>query len=140
VVLLIAGGLVVCALTSVTSPSVVTVGDGYINVESTSFNLVGGLLGISSSKYVASEEIAAAFVGQVGQGDFTLHRQLGLDSGDTNVGIFALGNGATAYLATTNATCLIIELKNGEYLIIGTSDTQALANSFSQNVHPLKTP
>jgi hypothetical protein len=52
--------------------------------------------------------------------------------------MYTLGNGATAYVASTNTTSLVVELKNGEYLIVGTSDTQALANSFAQNVHPLQ--
>ena len=50
ILLIITGGMIVCAMTSLSLPSVVTVGDGYINVESTSFNSVGCLLGISSSK------------------------------------------------------------------------------------------
>ncbi|MDR2720015.1 MAG: hypothetical protein LBC03_04340 [Nitrososphaerota archaeon] len=125
-----------CAATAVSSSSVVTVGDGYINVESNTFTFMG-ILGISGNKNVTSEEIASAFVGRVGSGDFTLHRQLGLDSGDTNIGIFTLGNGATAYMASTNSTNLIVELKNGEYLIIGTQTTQDLVTCFSQNVYLL---
>jgi hypothetical protein len=136
--LIVVGGITVCAWTSVSHPSVVAISDGYISVESTSFTF-WGFFG-TSSKNVSSEEIAIAFVGQVGSGNFTLHRQLGLDSGDINIGVFTLGNGATAYMASTNSTNLIIELKNGEYLIVGTSDTQALSNSFAQNVHPLLTP
>ena len=139
VLLLVTGSFVVCAVTSISSSSVVTVGDGYINIESKAFTFEG-IFYISSNKNVSSADVATAFVGQVGFGDFTLQRSLGLDSGDTNIGIFILGNGATAYVASTNATNLIIELKNGEYIIVGTSDTQALANSFAQNVHTLLTP
>ncbi|MCL2643484.1 MAG: hypothetical protein FWD52_08270 [Candidatus Bathyarchaeota archaeon] len=138
-VLIISGGLIVCATASMSSSSVVTIGDGYINIESKAFT-VSGLFGISDNKKVASEEIAIAFVGQVGSGAFTLHRQFGLDSGVTNIGVFTLGNGATAYIASTNSTNLIVELKTGEYLIVGTTDIQALADSFAQNVYPLQTP
>jgi len=138
-VLIILGGLLVCAAVSVSSASVVTIGDGYMNIESKAFT-VGGIFGIRDNKNVTSEEIATAFVGQIGSGAFTLHRQFGLDSGDTNIGVFTLGNSATAYIASTNSTNLVVELKNGEYLIIGTQDTQILANSFAQNVHPLLTP
>jgi hypothetical protein len=138
-VLIMSGGLIVCATASVSSSSVVIVGDGYINIESKAF-AVGGLFGISDNKKVTSEEIATAFVGQVGSGVFTLHRQFGLDSGDTNIGVFTLGNGATAYIASTNSVNLIVELKTGEYLIVGTSNTQVLVDSFAQNVHPLQTP
>ncbi|MDR2202894.1 MAG: hypothetical protein LBE76_01030 [Nitrososphaerota archaeon] len=110
------------------SPAVVTVGDGYISVET-------GMAGVNSNKNVTSEEIATAFVGQVGSGDFTLSKTSGTNFGDTNIGRYTLGNGATAYVASTNSTNLIIELKNGEYIIAGNQDTQAIANSFSQNVH-----
>jgi ethanolamine utilization microcompartment shell protein EutS len=136
VLLLITGGIVVCAAQSTFSSSVVTIGDGYLNIESKAFTFEG-LFGIRGNKNVTSEEITIAFVGQVGSGDFALHRHLGFDSGDTNIGIFTLGNGATAYIASTNSINLIIELKNGEYLIVGTPDTQALADSFAQNVHSL---
>jgi hypothetical protein len=137
IILIIGGGIMVSAITSAISPSVVTVSNGYINVESNAFTSVGAIFCISSSKNVTSEEITAAFVGQIGSGDFKLHKQYGLNSGDTNIGLYTLGNGAKAYVATTNSTSLIIELKNGEYLIVGSSDTYALANSFAQNVHPL---
>jgi hypothetical protein len=122
------------------SSSVVTIGSGYINVESVQFthtNVIGDLFSISSNKNVTSDEIATVFVGQVGSGDFKLHKNYGTNFGDTNVGLYTLGNGASAHVATTNSTCLVIELKTGEYLIVGNQDTQTIANSFSQNVHQL---
>jgi uncharacterized membrane protein YvlD (DUF360 family) len=136
-ILIFVGGFLCGVLVASSSPSVVTVGDGYINVDCQDFVSGGSMLGANSNKNVTTEEIAAAFVGEVGSGDFTLLKQYGLNAGDTNVGVFTLGNGATAYMASTNSTNLLIELKNGEYLIVGTSDTQALADSFAQNVHPL---
>ncbi|MDR2719399.1 MAG: hypothetical protein LBC03_01160 [Nitrososphaerota archaeon] len=144
-VCLIGGGGVVCGAISVSSsPSIVTVGDGYINVESNAFTHVGAIFNIKSSKNVTSEEITTAFISQVGsdnsKGDFKLHKTYGYNFGDANIGLFALGNGATAYVVTTNSTSLIIELKNGEYIIVGSSDTQTIADSFSQNVHPILTP
>jgi hypothetical protein len=51
-----------------------------------------------------------------------------------------LANGKTAHLVTNNQTSLVIELKSGEYVILGTSDTNAFAESFSQNVYALKSP
>jgi hypothetical protein len=134
--LILLGGFVYGTI-SAPSLSVVTIGDGYINVKSNSFAPTLGMFGASDNKNVTSEEIATAFVGQVGSGDFKLHKQYGTNFGDTNIGVYTLGNGAKAYMATTNSTNLIIELKNDEYLIIGTPDTQTLANSFAQNVHPL---
>jgi hypothetical protein len=142
VVLIVLGCLMYHGMSSTsTSPSaVVTVGSGYINVESEGFvrsNVIGDLFSISGNKNVTSDEIAAAFVGQVGSGDFKLHKNYGTNFDDTNVGLYTLGNGASAYVATTNSICLVIELKTGEYLIVGNQDTQTIANSFSQNVHQL---
>jgi len=141
IVLIGVGGLMYHGMSStIASPSVVTIGSGYINVESKNFiqtNVIGDLLSINGNKNVTSEEIATAFVGQVGSGDFKLHKNYGTNFGDTNVGLYTLGNGASAYVATTNSTCLVIELKTGEYVIVGNQDTQTIANSFSQNVHQL---
>jgi len=123
------------AITS--SPSVVTIGSGYINVECPDFVPLGTLIHNSGNINVTSQEVASAFVGQIGSDDFTLHKQQGTEFGDTNIGIFTLKNGAKAYVATTNSTSLIIELTNGEYIIVGTTDTQALTECFSQNVHQL---
>ena len=61
-------------------------------------------------------------------------KQYGLNYGNTNIGVYKLGNGATAYIASTNSTSLIIQLKTGEYVIVGNSNTDALARSFSENV------
>ncbi|MDR0797907.1 MAG: hypothetical protein LBE70_04240 [Nitrososphaerota archaeon] len=114
--------------------SLVTVGDGYISVKSTYFNRGLGVNGVVN---VTSDEIVTAFVGQIGSGEFTLHKRYGLNFDDTNVGMYTLGNGATAYIVSANSTNLIIQLKSGEYFIVGNQDTQTLANSFAQNVHPL---
>ena len=115
----------------------ISCGPGYIDVHSGSFSFIPF---VNGDKHITSSEISNAFVGQIGSGNFTLHKQTGTSSGDTNIGIFTLGNGATAYVASTNSTDLIIQLKSGEYLIIGTSNTNALATIFSQNVYPLKSP
>ena len=48
-----------------------------------------------------------------------------------------LGNGDTAYVVSNNSTDLLIQLNSGEYVILGTSNTNALATSFSQSVYPL---
>jgi len=93
---------------------------------------------VSGNKNVTSSEVSTAFVGQVGSGDFTLDKQYGTNVGNINVGVYKLGNGATAYVASTNSTDLIIQLNSGQYLILGNSNTDALAASFSQNVYPLK--
>jgi hypothetical protein len=137
IMLIIFGGIFVYVIAGQQTTSVVTVGDGYINVESPCFVSLGTLLGVKGNKNVTSKEIDTASVRQIGSGNFNLQKQSGTNFDDTNVGRFTLGNGATAYVATTNTTSLIIRLNNGEYLILGTADTQALADSFAQNVHPL---
>lgn len=119
------------------APSTVTVGSGYIN---TQFSSLSPIPFIGGEKNATSSEIAAAYVGQIGSGALKLNKQYGSDLGDTNIGVFTLGNGATAYVASTNSTDLIIQLTNGQYIILGTSNTDALATSFSQNVYPLKSP
>ncbi|MCL2288339.1 MAG: hypothetical protein FWC33_04080 [Candidatus Bathyarchaeota archaeon] len=131
ITLIVVGGLcygLVFAVSS--SPAVVTVGEGYINVKT-------GFAGVGNNKNATSEEIVTAFVGQLGSGNFSLHRQSGTSFGDTNIGRYMLGNGATAYIASTNSTNLIIELKDGTYIIVGNQDTQTIVNNFSQNVHSL---
>jgi hypothetical protein len=140
IALIILSGFIGIVPVLTSSPSVITIGYGYVNVESKDFVRYGSILSVNDNKNVTSEEISAAFVGQVGSDDFKLHKESGTNFDDTNIGIYTLGNGAKAYVATTNSTCLIVELKNGEYLLMGTSDTQTLANSFSQNVYPLTTP
>ncbi|MCL2360102.1 hypothetical protein [Candidatus Bathycorpusculum sp.] len=137
IVLIIIGSLLYGgAFVSSSSPLVVTVGDGYISVKPPN-NFIGAYFAGNINRTVTSEEIADAFVGQIGSGNFTLHKDGGTNFGDTNIGRYTLGNGARAYIATTNATSLILRLKTGEYLIAGTSNTQALATSFAQNVYPL---
>jgi hypothetical protein len=138
IVLIVLGGGLLCVWYT---PSTVTVDSGYMNVQFSGVSPdLPGVPFVSGNKNVTSDEIADAFVGQVGSGDFTLDKQYGSNAGDVNVGVFTLGNGATAYVATVNATNLIIELNSGQYVIVGNSNTQALADSFSQNVYPLNVP
>ncbi|MGD0646062.1 MAG: hypothetical protein ABSA75_14245 [Candidatus Bathyarchaeia archaeon] len=118
-----------------TAPSTITVSSGYINVQSPSLSFIPF---IGGEKNVTSNEIATAYVGQIGSGNFTLSKQYGYNDGDTNIGVFTLGNKATAYVASINSTDLIIQLNNGQYVILGTSNTNELATSFSQNVYQLK--
>jgi hypothetical protein len=134
--LILFGSVILCLNCNVPSPSMVTIYEGSIAGDSGYFfSNYGSTVG--TNKIVWSDEIVAAFVGEVGQGDFKLHKEQGLDYGNTHVGLFTLGNGAKAYVTTTNATCLIIQINYGDYLIVGNQDTQAIANSFAQNVHPL---
>ncbi len=113
-------------------PSTITVGDQYISYQSS-------FLG-AGSMTIPSDQIANAYIGQLGQGELTMSRTFGTASGDVCVGLFTLGNGHTAHVLTNNNTSLIIELTNGEYVILGISDIDALTTSFSQNVYSLQQP
>jgi hypothetical protein len=124
-------GLGIWLYFSTTTPSTITVGSGYISVTSPSFGGTGNL------NFTASD-ITSAFVGQIDSGNFTLSKQHGTNYDCFNVGVFTLGNGATAYVVSGNSTDLIIHLAKGDYLILGSSDTNALATSFSQSVYPLQ--
>ena len=111
--------------------STITVGPGYVSIQSPSFNGAGNMK-------ITASEMVSAYVGQIGSGNLTLTKQHGTNYDNFNVGIFTLGNGSTAYVVSNNSTDLIIQLKSGEYAILGTSNTNALATSFSQLVYPYK--
>ncbi len=113
-------------------PSTITVGNQYVSYESS-------FLG-AGSMTIPSDQIANAYVSQLGQGNLTMSRTFGTASGDVCIGLFTLGNGHTAHVLTNNNTSLVIELTNGEYVILGVSDMDALTASFSQNVYPLTNP
>jgi hypothetical protein len=115
---------------AVNASSIIAVGPGYVNIESPSFSGAGNM-------NISSDEIASAYVGQLGSGNLTLSKQHGTNYDHFNVGIFTLGNGKTAYVVSDNYTDLIVLLKSGEYVILGTSDTDALATSISQLVYPI---
>jgi hypothetical protein len=115
-------------------PSTITIGSGYVNIQSPPFFGAGNLK-------ITSSEIASAYVAQIGSGNLTLStRQWGVSIGNLNLEVFTLGNGKTANVVSNNLTDLIIQLNNGQYVILGTSNTAALASSFSQNVYQLKPP
>jgi hypothetical protein len=112
------------------TPSTITVGSGYVSIQSPSFNGAGNLK-------VTSNQTVSAYLGQIGSGNLTLSKQHGTNYDHLNVGVFTLGNGATAYVVSNNSTDLIIHLTSGKYLVLGTSNTNALATSFSQSVYQL---
>lgn len=114
------------------SPSTITVGPQYISYQSSFLN--GG------SMTITSDQISNAYIGQLGQGDLRMSRTFGTSTGNVNMGLFALANGKTAHVLSCNQTSLVIEMKNGENVILGTSNTEALAVSFSENVFQIKKP
>lgn len=106
-------------------PSTITVSPGALSVQSPWGFGTGNL-------NVASGDVSRAYVSQIGSGNLTLSKQYGTSDGDLNIGVFTLGSGATAYVVSDNSTDLIIHLKTGDYLVLGTSDTAALASAFTQ--------
>ena len=112
------------------TPSTITVSSGYISIQSPSFGGAGNM-------NITANKISSAYVAQIGSGNLTLSKQHGTNYDHFNVGIFTLGNGDTAYVVSNNSTDLIIQLNSGEYVILGTSNTNSLATSFSQSVYPL---
>jgi len=123
-------GLGVGLFYATSTPSTITVGTGYVSIVSPSFNGAGNLK-------VTSNQIVSAYLGQIDSGNLTLSKQHGTNYDHFNVGVFTLGNGATAYVVSNNSTDLIIQLTSGKYLVLGTSNTNALATSFSQSVYQL---
>ncbi len=111
------------------TPSQIIVGSGYLSVESPSYFGAGNM-------NITTSEVSGAYVGQIGPGNLSLSKQYGTNAGNLNIGVFTLGNGATAYVVSNNSTDLIIRLNTGKYVILGTPNTSALASAFSQFVYP----
>ncbi len=130
-IVLVGFGVFLYFITGVSSS--ITVGSGYVSITSPGFAGAGNL-------NVTSSQIISAYVAQVGSGNLTLSKQHGTNFSDLNVGVFSLGNGRTAHVVSNNSTDVIVQLTTGEYLILGPTNTQALAESFSQNVYPLGNP
>jgi hypothetical protein len=111
--------------------STITLGSGYMSIQSSSFGGTGDM-------NITTGEITDAYIAHIGSGNLTLSKQHGSNLGNYNVGVFTIGNGATAYVVSNNSTDLIIHLNTGNYLILGTSNTNALALGFSQLVYPIQ--
>ena len=123
-------GLGVGLFYATSAPSTITVGSGYVSIQSPSFNGAGNL-------NITSNQILSAYVGQIGSGNLTLAKQHGTNYDHFNVGVFTLRDGSTAYVVSSNSTDLIIHLNTGKYVILGTSNTAALATIFSKTVYLL---
>jgi len=126
-IILIGTGVGLYALGGI--PSTITVGSGYVYIQSPPIG--------TGNFNVTASEIVSAYVAQIGSGNLSLSRQWGVTIGNLNLGVFTLGNGHTAYIISDNPTDLIIQVRNGNYVILGTSNTTALAESFSQSVYHL---
>lgn len=127
-VILIIAGVPLFAIHSIAgSVSTITVGDGYIQVS-------GPFIG--NNNYTASQ-ISYAFVENLHTGNLSLSvRTGGTSLGSLHEGRFTLSNGAGAHVVTDNATVLVIEMKSGLYLVLGTPNTDALVSAFNSDVFP----
>ena len=109
-VLIIAGGI--WLFFSTNTPSTITVGSGYVNIQSPSIGGAGNL-------EITSTQIISAYIGQIGSENLTLLKQHGTNYDHFNVGIFTLGNGKTAFVVSSNSTDPIFQSDNGEFVILG---------------------
>lgn|GEM_PF-2275295 len=123
-------GLGVALFSIASTPTEITVDPGYLSIQSPSYFGPGNV-------NITKGEITHAYVSQIGSGNLSLSKQYGTNAGDLNVGVFTLGNGATANVVSNNSTDLIILLNTGRYVIVGTQDTSALVSAFSQLVYPV---
>ena len=112
---------------SIGARSTITVGNGYVYIDSPSLWGVGDM-------NITSNQIQSSYVGVIGTGNLTISKQHGTNSGDFNVGVFTLGGGATAYVVSDNSTSLVLHLYSGSYVVLGTNDTSALVAAFSHSV------
>lgn len=110
-------------------------GGSVIVIRQGSFSVSGGFIGNTT---YASSDVKAAFVGNIYTGNLTLAaRDRGTSLGNIKVGLFTLSNGAAAHVVSVNQTDLFVELNTGLYLVLGTSNTAALAADFAADVAPV---
>jgi hypothetical protein len=118
---------------TISTSSTINIESGYINIESPDFVGTGNL-------NFTTEDIKSAYVTQIGTGNITITlRQHGTSFGNYNLGVFTLGNGATAYIISNNQTVIVVQLNSGKYLILGATNIDQLIQSFSELVYPLPT-
>ena len=130
------GALLVGAILLATSFVVSGGGGGStIVIRQGSISVSGQFIG---NETYPSTDIKTAFVDNVNAGSLTLsNRDYGTALGNYNEGVYTLSNGATAHVVSANQTDLVIELDSGLYLVLGTSNTNALVSDFAANVAPV---
>ena len=110
-------------------------GGSTIVIRPGSISVSGAFIG--NGTYRASD-IKSALVENVYTGALRLsNRDYGTALGDYNEGVYTLSNGAAAHVVSTNQTALVITLNSGLCLVLGTSNTGALASDFAANVAPV---
>lgn len=110
----------------VENPSEITIGNGFIQISSSE----------TGTMNFTSGQISSAYVAHIGSGNLSLSRIHGLYNSVDRVGVFSMGNGATAYVVSDVPNDLIVELTSGNYLIVGNSNLSAMVSLFNQEVYP----
>lgn len=101
------------------------IGTGYVRVS-------GPYIG---NRNFTSTQVRYAFMENINTGNVTITiREAGTSIGNLNEGMFRLNNGETAYVATDNATSLVVSLDSGAFLILGSHDSLSMAEYFSSHV------
>jgi hypothetical protein len=103
----------------------ISMGTGFVHVS-------GPYIG---NQNFTSSQVRYAFMENINTGNVTITiRDAGTSLGNLNEGLFTLSNGKTAYVATDNATSLVVSLDSGKFLILGSQDSLPLAEYFSSHV------
>lgn len=111
------------------SPATIEIGNHFIAIDSGETGVVN----------VTSSQIVNAYVAQIGTGNLTLSRQHGLYNGVDRIGVFTMGNGATAYVVSSVQQDLIIQMTSGEYMVVGNENITEMVSVFSQDVFNVTT-
>lgn len=108
---------------------------GIVMIQNGELTVSGGHIGNNT---YSTGDISYAFVENINSGNISLSsRTIGTSYGNIHEGQFRLSNGANAHVISNNATNLVILLKSGLYIILGSNDTKQLATDFSSNVLPV---
>ena len=122
-------GLGILLFFSSNTPSTITVGNGYVNIQSPSFDGAGNM-------NITANKIASAYVGQIGSGNLTLSNNMEPITATLTSGYLLLEMEKLRMLYPTILQIFVIQLTSGEYVILGTSNTNALSEGFAQFCSP----
>lgn len=128
-IIIIACGIPIYVIQARTSQNaVINVGNGYLEISGPR---------IGEHNY-SSSSIKDAFLENINTGSLTLAKRTGgISTGSLNEGNFVLSNGNSAYVISDNDTVLVVEPYSGPTLLLGTSNTAALAAAFNSEVSPV---
>lgn len=110
--------------------------------QNATINVGNGYLEISGPRIgehnYSSSSIKEAFLENINTGSLTLTKRTGgISTGSLNEGNFVLSNGNSAYVIADNYTVLVVEPYTGPTLVLGTTNTDAMAAAFNSEVSPV---